>query len=117
MKTIDPIEHAKFKVSRIESEHSSTFTSPALLVNANCSWWKNYLFVQSKLMGKQEDETRFKYSTVLDIYDLKKSVYLYSVYLPLLNDHPIRQFKVIGGLIYTLTDNNIASYTIKLPDK
>lgn len=115
MKTIDPVDTAKFKVSTIKSSRSTTFSSPALLVNGNCSSWGNYLFVQSKLMGKHEDETSFKNSSVIDIYDLKKYSYLCSLYLPNFKGHSIRQFKVIGDSIFALSDRYIIRYTIQFP--
>lgn len=115
LKTIDPIDSAKFKVSTIKSDSSSVITSPSLLVNAKSSVWKNYLFVESRLMGKHEDDAKFKSSVVLDIYDLKKSKYLYSLYLPKQDKGNITQFKIINKYIYTLSDNYINRYEVPLP--
>lgn len=115
IKTIDPIDTARFKVSEIKSENAITFTSPPLLVNAKCSIWQKYLFVQSKLMGKHEDEARFNNSTVIDIYDLEKGNYVYSFYLPLINNRAIQQFSVIDNYVFTLTGKTISQYLIKLP--
>jgi len=114
IKTIDPIDSVKFKVSKIKSENSVTLSSPSLIVNARCSTWNKYLFVQSKLMGQHEDETLFKTSTVIDVYDLETYKYRFSIYLPNFNNKPIRQFKVTGNYIYTLSDQFITMYTINL---
>jgi hypothetical protein len=115
IKTIDPVDSAKFKVAPINSKNSITFSSPPLVVNAKTSTWKKYLFVQSKLMGKQEDETLFKTSTVIDIYDLEKNTYQYSIYLPNYDNYPIRQFKVVNGYIYSLADRYLIRYALQLP--
>lgn len=115
IKTIDPIDTAKFQVSKINANKASTFSSTRLLVNARCSAWNNYLFIQSKLIGKHEDENSFKTSIVIDVYDIPRGIYLYSFYLPDLNFDPIRQFKVMDGCIMTLSGNFIVKYTIKLP--
>lgn len=112
LNTIDPIAKAQFKVSKINSSNSMVVTSPILLVNGNASSWKQYLFVHSKLMGKHEDDQLFKNSVVIDVYDLTKSKYLYSFYLPKHNGLPITQLKVIGNSIYTISGHFITCYTI-----
>jgi hypothetical protein len=81
IKTIDPIDTARIEISKIKSKNASVATS-SLLVNAKSATWKNYIFVLSKLMGKHEDNVKFKTSTVLDIYDLRNRSYRYSIYLP-----------------------------------
>lgn len=116
LKTIDPIDSAKFIAEEIRSNNASVLTSPPPLVNANCASWKNYLFVQSRIMGKNEDEVLFKNSTVIDIYDLKKFKYVYSIYLPNENEKVISQFKIIDGYIFTITGHYIYRYKIQLPE-
>jgi hypothetical protein len=116
LKTIDPIDSAKFIAEEIRSNNASVLTSPPPLVNANCASWKNYLFVQSRIMGKNEDEVLFKNSTVIDIYDLKKFKYVYSLYLPNENEKVISQFKIIDGYIFTITGHYIYRYKIQLPE-
>ncbi|WEK21344.1 MAG: hypothetical protein P0Y49_09340 [Candidatus Pedobacter colombiensis] len=115
IKTIDPIDSAFFNVSAIQSNGSSVITTPALLVNPKCATWKNYLFVHSTLMGKKEDDTQFKYSTVIDIYDIARGAYVYSFYLPNTQHKNISQFKVINGYVYTIHDSFIYRYKIQLP--
>lgn len=115
VKTIDPIDSAKFKVSELKSRKASTFSSPNLLVNANYSTWKNYIFIQSKIMGLREDIEQFKNSSAIDVYDLEKHNYLYSFYLSNVNKAPIRDFEVYDDGIIALTGRLIVKYTIKLP--
>ncbi|MBB5439651.1 hypothetical protein HDC92_003347 [Pedobacter sp. AK017] len=43
IKTIDPIDSARFKVDQLRAEKSFTFASPTLMVNANCSNQGKYL--------------------------------------------------------------------------
>lgn len=115
IKTIDPISRANFKIAKVSSNQSMTFSSPYLLVNANSATWGKYLFVQSNLMGKHEDGDQFKHASAIDVYDLKTSRYVYSFYVPNFNKHPIKQFRVFENGMLTLSDHFILSYEIKLP--
>ncbi|NQX38438.1 hypothetical protein SAMN05421820_101459 [Pedobacter steynii] len=114
--TIDPISRANVNVSTIESTGAKVLASGATIVNVRCAIWKDYLLVQSKIIGKHEDELRFKNSTVIDIYDLNNSSYLSTLYIPNQQEEPITQLSVIGDHIYTLSGRYLSRYTIKWPD-
>ncbi|ACU04216.1 hypothetical protein [Pedobacter heparinus] len=116
IKTIDPIDSARFKVDQLRSEKSFTFASPSLMVNANCSNQGRYLFVQSKLMGKGEDLTLFRKSAAIDVYDLEKQVYCYSFYLPKYKEVPISSFKVLGNSLYAVAGQYLTRYALELPE-
>lgn len=114
IKTIDPIDTAKFKTDEMVSENSKVNTSPALLVNVNAATWKNYVFIQSALMGKGEDDLTFKKSAVIDVYNLDSGTYLYSFYLPNPDKAPVKEFTVFDGDIYTLSEHYLNKYKLKL---
>ena len=113
LKTIDPIDTARFKVSPIRSERSITFASLTLIVNANCSNCGKYLFVQAKLMGKDEDLTLFRKSAAIDVYDLERQVYCYSFYLPKYRDIPLSSFKVLGNSLYAVAGQYLIRYEME----
>ncbi len=115
IKTIDPVDTAKFKVSKIESDQRITFSSPPLMVNANSSNYGNLMFVESKIQAKNDQEVRFKNSMTIDVYDLIKQRYLYSFYIRNYESQKTRQFQVIGNYIFTLSDQYLIRYSIKLP--
>lgn len=116
LKTIDPVDSAKFIVSKIKSNQTSVLTSPSVTVNARSATWNKYLFIQSKLMGKKEDESMFNRAAVIDVYDLEKGMYVYSFYLPNKKEELITQFKVIDGYFYTIAGHYIDRYKIKFPE-
>lgn len=116
LKTIDPVDSAKFIVSKIKSNQTSVLTSPSVTVNAMSATWNNYLFIQSKLMGKKEDESMFNRSAVIDVYDLEKGQYVYSFYLSNKKEALITQLKVIDGYLYTIAGHYMDRYKIKFPD-
>lgn len=117
MKTIDPIDSARFKTASIKSDQTTVSVSPTLLVNGKSAVWRNYLFIQSALMGKNEDDVTFKKSAVVDVYDLEKYSYVYSFYLPDQDKVAIKSFAVYDGDIYTLSDHYINKFKLILPKR
>lgn len=117
IKTIDPIDTVTFETAKIESSNSTAITSPATMVNSKMARWKKYLFILSKLMGRNEDQVLFTRSSVIDIYDLEQSKYLYSVYLPSQdkNTSPVSDLYVMNNYIYTISSHFINRYAVKLP--
>lgn len=114
-KTIDPFDSVSFEVSTIKSNHKSVITSDHNLVNARTSEADGKLYVQSKIMGRNEDANRFKHSLVIDVYDLKALFYNCSFYIPLEPNHPVSDFKVVGHYLYTIAGTTIKRYTLQLP--
>lgn len=116
MKTIDPIDTAKFKIAKIESSKSLTFSSPALMVNANSCSSGRLVFIESKIQAMNDLETIFKDAMVIDVYDLIGQQYLYSFYLRSHNQQKTTQFKVIGNYIFVVSGQYLIRYTIELPE-
>lgn len=115
IKTIDPIDSARFKVSTIKSTNSSVLTSEPVVVNTKSFNWKQYLFVQSNIRGMNEDLVRFKHSAVIDIYDLQLGKYIYSVYIGNPDGVPVTQLKIFNDYLYALSSHFIYKYKIALP--
>ncbi len=115
IKTIDPIDTAKFKVAKIDANRSITFSSPPLEVNANSSSYGSLIYVHSKIPAKNDEEATLKNAIVIDVYHLKNQQYLYSFYLRNPNRQRTIQFKVAGNYIFALSDQYLIRYTLKLP--
>jgi len=91
--TIDTIGHARIKVARIESENSITLAGPPAIVNRRSYACQNRLFVNSSLMGKNEDPDEFNSNSVIDVYDLgKEGKYIMSFYLPDYQGYKMKMF-------------------------
>lgn len=114
LKTIDPIDSAKFEVSEIESGRSKTLSTPPLSVNANCFTRGSYLFVQSLLMAENEDVELFKNSTVIDVYELNSYRYKYSFYLPKIKRQFLKGFLFWKDDIYAISDHFLIRYSLNL---
>lgn len=116
IKTIDHIDTAQFEVSKINSSGKTVITKPTILVNPKCASYKQYLLVHSKIMGKGEDDKKFERSTIIDIYDVEKGKYIYSLSLPNYHKSNISQLKVINGDVYVMLGRYFQKYTVRLPE-
>lgn len=115
VKTIDPIDSVRFTVSSNGSAGKTTFSSPKTIVNRSSCSWKNLLFIQSKIIGKNEDELLFKKSTVIDVYNIETHNYLYSFYLRDTQLGPVSQFRVLNDCIIAIVGKSVIKYHIQLP--
>lgn len=110
--TIDTIRTAKFKVGRIESENAVTMTTRPYMVNKMSTVYGNWLFVNSNSMAKNESETKYNRSSVIDVYDLRTGEYLLSFYLLDYKDTKVRNFRIIEDAIIVLHDHYIIKYDL-----
>lgn len=111
-KTIDSIISPQIKLSGILSDSTVTFAAPPLTVNKTCCADSGFLFINSKLRAKNEDEDEFNQNSVIDIYSLAKNEYLYSFYIPDDNGIKIRSFRVFNHQLVALYDHTIITFSI-----
>lgn len=112
--TIDTTTHAKINVATIASTNARTFSSPPLVVNKQSSTYKNWLFVNSDLLAKNEHPDALKEASVIDVYDLRNSKYSFSFYLfNHLGTEKLREFRVVdGGLLVALFRTSVKVYDL-----
>jgi hypothetical protein len=111
--TIDTVRTPQIKISEINSEQKTTFSSPPLTVNKTCCTDSNLLFINSKLKANNEFEESFSGSSVIDIYSLKNGEYLYSFYIPDDNHVKMRSFQVYNHKLVALYDHTIMTFNIQ----
>lgn len=112
-KTIDTISKAQIDVAAINSQKASTLASRPLVVNRQSCVYKNYLFVNSNMIGKYESPKMLNEARIIDVYDLKKNTYEFSFYL---YDHLLKQmssFKVHDDLLIAMVDQYIVAYKLE----
>ena len=112
-KTIDSIQTPQIKIARINSESTTTFSAPPLLVNKTCCADSNFLFINSGLRARNEYEDSYGQSSVIDIYSLKNGEYLYSFYIPDDNHKKIRSFQVFNHRLVALFDHTIMTFNVQ----
>lgn len=111
--TIDTTSKAKIEVTQI-SNGTKTFSAPPLLTNKKSFTWKNFLFVNSGLMARNEEQRIFDRASVIDVYDIRNGTYRFSFYLRDFRGYPMKDFAVYQGRLYCLHDRYIVSYSLTL---
>lgn len=95
--TIDTVSKAHIKPIEIK-EGFFTLASPSGVVNMNAEVYDDKLFVHSNLMASNETKEVFDRVSVIDVYDLKTSMYQFSFYLPhrLMIDFKVEENRIIA---------------------
>ncbi len=112
-KTIDTISLAQIQVGSIASKNAKKMAAPALMVNKYSTTYGNYLFVNSKLLGRKEPLVLWKKSSVIDIYNIKNNSYWFSFYVEDINDSKLRSFSIINNTFVGLIGNYVVTYHLK----
>jgi hypothetical protein len=109
--TIDTVSRAQIKVAQLESERK--MAAPPLSVNAASSVCNNLLFVNSTLRGKYDNLNAWQNASTIDVYNLKKNVYLFSFYIAGIDGKKLKNLLATPTHLYALIDTEVVSYEIK----
>jgi len=109
-RTIDTTSYAKIKIVTINAGRTVTLATPSLVVNKRACTSNNLLFIHSGLMAKNEDKENFKQASVIDVYNLKKGKYRFSLYLFDYGNKKIGDFGICGNSIIALHDHHLVAY-------
>ncbi|RZJ71733.1 DoxX family protein [Flavobacterium sp.] len=111
-KTIDTISRARVKVGTNRKGLRQMREAP-LLVNRRASLYKNLLFVNSMLPGKEEVDKLWKQASIIDVYDIRDGSYRFSFPLYDIDGNSLDSFKVIDDKIYLINEKWIVRYDLK----
>lgn len=74
----------------------------------------NLLYLQSGVKADNEGAFRFKFNSIVDVYDLSKvGEYLYSFYIPSYSGVKANSFKVKNNIVFAAHGNYLITYDIK----
>lgn len=112
--TIDTTTRAAIKIETIRSSGSTTFSSPARMVNRQSSVQDNWLFVNSKLLARNEHPKAHDGNAAIDVYDVATGKYQFSFYIyDLYGKEKLREFSVFGSRLYALFDEHIQVWNLR----
>jgi hypothetical protein len=94
--TIDTTSVAKIKIGAIEAEGATTMAAPPLVVNGRSSVYGNWLFVNSKLLARNEHPDALNRASVIDVYDITEAKYRFSFYVFRYEKENLKEFRVCG---------------------
>jgi hypothetical protein len=109
--TIDTVSRAQIKVAQLKGERK--MSAPPLSVNAASAVCNTLLFVNSTLRGKYDNLKAWQSASTIDVYDLKKNVYLFSFYIAGIDGKKLKSLLVTPTHLYALIDTQLVSYAIK----
>jgi hypothetical protein len=112
--TIDTFSIVQTKVTNAESNGSkvSMASSPPFVVNGLSCVSGKYLFINSYLLAKNENEGMFKNASVIDVYDLDKAAYVNSFYVHNYRDIRISDFRIVDQKLVALHDHYLVVYQL-----
>ena len=109
-KTIDTISQAQIKVGYIASKNQTKKAAPALLVNKSSATYGDYLFVNSKLVGRYEPIEVWDYTSIIDVYNIEDNTYLFSFHVYDIGEDKLKEFRVFDDKFIGLIGNHIVTY-------
>lgn len=108
-RTIDSTFKAQITVTKTNNGQIK-MTRPPLKVNNIQYAYDGFLFNHSNLRGRHESEKLWKNSAIIDVYDYRRNIYLYSFPVRHKPDEKVKDFIVTKDHIYVLTGQNIIKY-------
>lgn len=108
--TIDTTTKAKLKVVKMKQSGDIKLAAPPYMVNRHTTVQGNLLFVNSLLRGKYEEIDVWEYSTVVDVYDLSKRIYLLSFYVYDEEAGKMKNFFASDSAMYIISGHYLLKY-------
>ena len=113
--TLDTVTQAQIQVGTISSKNQRKLSAPAITSNKYCATYGNYLFVNSKRLGRTESLILWEQASVIDVYNLVKRQYEFSFYVDDIKQNKLKTFQVLNDKFIGLIGNHIVTY--KLDDR
>lgn len=110
--TIDTTSHAKIKISKLPNGDRK-LSAPPNFVNKYSATAGNYLYVNSGLRGRFESAVQWKETAVIDVYDIAKRTYVYSLPVYPVSGEKLHAIYATEKQLFFLIDNAIVAYTLK----
>ena len=111
-KTIDTFSQVQINPVHVSSGKTQMLAAPPKMVNGNSTTKGNFLLVDSKIMGRNDDEYLYRRSSVIDVYDLEQGAYRFSFYLPGYNGRSARDFRIVGNKLIAQYERHIVTYNL-----
>lgn len=110
--TIDTNTIAKIKVATIEKTRQIKLSSPPYLVNKTAAISKDFLFVNSAIMGQYESKKMWSEASIVDVYGIEDSTYLSSIYLYNVTDSKLKEMIIVGDNLYAIVGSQLHQYSL-----
>jgi hypothetical protein len=112
-RTLDDYVQARIEVTEVTSDHSITVIAPLGPVNAYACSYGEWLFVHSTIRSSNEEETKFKVSSTIDVYAVGNGRYAFSFYIPSYKHERMRAFAIAGSQVIVLYSSGAVVYELE----
>lgn len=112
-RTIDTVKKARIEVAELHQTKTTTMKAPPLTVNSMAAMYKNFMFIGSNRLGKNEDGELLKVASIIDVYDWGDSTYRFSFHLYHVGKEKVHEFSVFDGRLVALIDNALSVYNFR----
>ena len=114
--SIDTINSFKMQTGLVKNGGTRAYTnvSPANVVNKVNGVHEGLLFNMSALKADNETDVFFYNNSILDIIDLKKGLYLGSIYAPTINGNKLSKFIISNNELIGLYRHSLVIYKLNL---
>lgn len=110
--TIDTISKVRIKTKYNAKSRARSLASPAWTVNNRARTHKNYLFVNSAVMGRLEPEDMWNRASIVDVYSFNRDRYEFSIYLTHIKESKMSDFIVNDDKLYAICGNYLSVYRL-----
>ena len=111
--TIDTVKKARIEIAQLDRSKTSKMKSPPLVVNTRATMYKNFMFIASDRLGKNENREILKVASIIDVYNWSDATYRYSFYLYHMGKEKVHGFSVNDGRLVALIDNALSVYNFR----
>lgn len=111
--TIDTIQKAQIQLAQLSGSKTTKMKTPPLVVNKMAAMYKDFIFIGSDRLGRNEDRDMLNTASIIDVYNWKKDTYRFSFYLYNIGNKKADEFQAHNGYLVALIDNMLSVYTIR----
>lgn len=111
-KTIDTFSKAKIQVKYLPGSKERKMSAPPFVVNKAIAVHNNLLYVASALPGKYEAIELWDTATIIDVYDLSNSSYLFSFPIYNVKKEKMKSFIVQDNQLFAIVGTHLVLYKL-----
>lgn len=111
--TIDTVQKAQIQLAQLSGSKTMKMKTPPLVVNKMAAMYKDFIFIGSDRLGRNEDRDMLNTASIIDVYNWKKDTYRFSFYLYHIGNKKADEFQAHDDYLVALIDNMLSVYTIR----
>lgn len=111
-KTIDTVSIAQIKIGNIDKEGKQALASPPTFINKKSCVFNGRLFIYSTIRAKGQYNKLYDHSSNVDVYELTHGNYLFSFYIPDVQEKKLTEFAVSDSTFIGLYGNFVRVFRL-----